>query len=460
MTITSPPVSRRGFTLVELLVAISLVVLVSAMLATAMSSSVQEARIRRAKGELLNYGQLIQSRVNTIAFGGLNLNESPKRVRESSRGSGLGTIRKGTGDRIPDPEVTSEDKSRMRTLARRDFARMVLPECQADLFYPPASLQYRTDLGGVDDGSFRPACAQIPPPPAWNQMRALLGLRTGEGINDYMKWTERNGKSPNRPPNLENPTSNPQVDAIDLFQTYEVFQKACTHREEYVDPDKLDPIKWTRQYESAECLYLILSTYAIDGGVARDHIPERSIGDLDEDGVPEVLDPWGIPVVFMRSPVGLQGRGFKNQSLAGTVDPDPFDFLATDFRYQVNNENEHPLYLTPVIVSAGQDQAFGIITPETIQDSFYSSSAITLANPPRPLWKGARFGSNSTKEMAYRYPDPFFNVLSGTLVIQPGDDPANPTFTSIGMAKSGGGMGFPIDTNEAADNITSIDSDI
>lgn len=349
----------------------------------------------------------------------------------------------------------------MRLLARRDFARMVLPECQADLFYPPASLQYRSDFGGINDSRVRPTCAQIPPPPAWDQMRSLLRLRTGEEINDYMKWTEQKGKSPNRPPNLEKPTTNPQVDAITLFQEYEVFRKACTHLADYVDPDQLQSLGWTRQYESAECLYLILATYRIEGGVAIDNIPERNIGDVDEDGVPEILDPWGQPVVFIRSPVGLQGRGFKNLSFSGVVDPDPFDFLATDFRYQSSNPNEQPLYLAPVIISAGQDGEFGIVTPEVVENDFYSSSAVALENPPTPLWTQARFGGGAGKTMVYRYPDPFFNVMSGSLVIpHSGDDLLNPNFSSIGLAKQGQGMGCPIDLDQAADNITSIDSDI
>lgn len=444
--------SKAGFTLVELLVAISLVALVSAMLSTAMSGAVREARLKRAQGELLNYGQLLQAKMNSIAFGRLNINQSPIRFQQEETPSGLGT-RSNSNTVLSDSDIESNDLSRMRMLARRDFARMSLPECQADLFYPPATLQFRIDIRNSNNGVMSPSCAQISPPPAWDRMRSLLGLRTGSEIDDYMRWAELQSIIPSVPTALENPVTNPQVDAIAKLQEDDVFFKACTRKGSLAPPDTLETLTWTREYESAECLYLILATYKLTDGMAIDNVPARSIGDLDEDGVPEILDPWGEPVVFMRSPVGLEGRGLGT----ATSDPDPFDFLATDFRYQVSDPSQHPTYLAPVVISAGQDGEFGIRTPETIEDDFYSASAIALTDPPLPLRPISLSSGASHSRMVFRYPDPFFDVDSGVreLSHRAGND-----FQNILRAKRGGGLGSTVDRDTVADNVTSIDSNI
>lgn len=461
---------RSAFTLIELLVAMSLVAMVSAMLTTGMRGAIRQAREKRARGEFINYTQLILARYNSIAFGGLNINQAP--IRRPSRVSGLGTTTE-SGIALADNEIQSLDTSRMRMLARRDFARMVLPECQADLFYPPATLQYRMNLGS-NSGQMSPSCAQVSPPPAWDQMRSLLGLRTGEGINDYLRLLKARRIPTGLLEDQQNPATNPQFDCIEGLRQNTVFRKACTHGVSTADPDSLIPITWSREYESAECLYLILATYRLAGGVAIDNVPERNIGDLDNDGVPEILDPWGRPVVFMRSPVGLKGRGVDAQF----GDADPFDFLATDHRYRLS-VNQYPVYLSPVVVSAGQDGEFGLVTPETIPDIFYSSSATYLSVSPQPQ-RLSSYAQNGAGPMTHRYPDPFYNVKS--LVKDPefgaatsltdlpdqsvsgGPQPNrvldSSTFGGIQIAKQAGGMGAFINVDFAADNVTSLDSDL
>ena len=443
---------RNGFTLVELLVAMSLVALVSAMLTTGMRGAIRQAREKRAQGEFLNYSQLILARYNSIAFGGVNLRFAPLNRSNSGATGGLGSAG------LTDDEIHSLDLSRLKMLARRDFARMVLPECQADLFYPPATLQLRMDLDTVEQ-RMSPSCAQISPPPAWDQMRSLLGLRTGEGINDYLRTQ---GLS-------SNPTTNPLFDCIDGLRENEQFREACT-RTATATPQVLT---WTREYESAECLYLILATYRLAGGLAIDNVPERNIADLDNDGVPEILDPWGRPVVFMRSPVGLKGRGVD--ALFGEADP--FDFLGSDYRYEFEVA-KYPVFLSPVIISAGQDGEFGLITPETVKDIFYSSSATYLDTAPQPQCQSIHSGGG-VKPMTHRYPDPFHNVAA--LVRDPdfstaeslsqitGAATSGPlpnrvmftqTFSGIRDAKQFGGLGGLISSETAADNITSLDSDL
>ncbi len=438
--------AKFGFTLVELLIVIALIGLVSAMLAQAMSGTLRQARERRGKGELLNYGQMLQSRMNAIAFA--ELKNNPSSISSSAIPSGL-----GMGPTINRNELTSNDRLRTDMLARRDFARMALPECRADLLYPPATLQYRVLPSSGSGVSAR--ALKITPPPYWDQMRTVIGLRTAAEINDAWASLKLLPASP---------ATSPFVDSILLFQTNANFRKICSER---IVPDPYGR-EWDRKNESAECLYLILSTAPLNDKMWIDLVPARNIGDTDNDGVPEILDPWGVPVAFIRSPIGLKGRGFGESS--SSIDPDPFDFVGTDFRYQNTNPQFHPFYVPPAVISAGQDGEFGIRTPESIPDDYYSSSAVQLAGPPTPL----RFNGS-----VFRYPDPFFDVStlsssSNMRTLSWSGQIVDPIFSSTQRAKSGGGIGSTLDVDSdptdfinhfepdpaAADNLTSIDSDI
>ena len=38
-----------------------------------------------------------------------------------------------------------------------------------------------------------------------------------------------------------------------------------------------------------------------------DFFTEGEIGDVDNDGMPEILDPWGVPIYFLRWAPGFRG---------------------------------------------------------------------------------------------------------------------------------------------------------
>jgi len=78
--------NRLGFTLVELLVVVALVSIVSGMLAAALSSAQQDAAARRGKVELLNYGQILQTRLAAIAFTSIDTLERDRSVERVSGG--------------------------------------------------------------------------------------------------------------------------------------------------------------------------------------------------------------------------------------------------------------------------------------------------------------------------------------------------------------------------------------
>jgi prepilin-type N-terminal cleavage/methylation domain-containing protein len=59
-------------------------------------------------------------------------------------------------------------------------------------------------------------------------------------------------------------------------------------------------------HESAECLYLIVTTNIDSSEVSSEHITPQDWGDTDQDGMPEFLDAWGKPIEFLRWAPGIE----------------------------------------------------------------------------------------------------------------------------------------------------------
>ncbi len=124
---------------------------------------------------------------------------------------------------------------------------------------------------------------------------------------------------------------------------------------------------WTPEHEQAECLYLILATMRDGDTTGLDFFTEGEIGDADGDGMPEIQDPWGVPIYFLR-----WAPGFRSDIQLGDIEPteagnaglgngDPFDPLKIDGRWRDGIEYNDPFLLHPVVVSAGRDKLFGMI---------------------------------------------------------------------------------------------------
>jgi prepilin-type N-terminal cleavage/methylation domain-containing protein len=182
---------------------------------------------------------------------------------------------------------------------------------------------------------------------------------------------------------------------------------------------------WTRQHQGSECLYLILSTIKDNDKSALEFFTPDEIGDVDGDGMKEILDGFGQPIEFLRwapgysqmpgpdGQWGVAGTNDDNDSAGNTDDvfeagwpgsddvvpptlqtrislkhlelsaieyaPDPFDPLRVDPRVsQVDffpaqgvhfpataadlNINNDTYELKPLIFSAGLDKEYHIVT--------------------------------------------------------------------------------------------------
>ena len=121
---------------------------------------------------------------------------------------------------------------------------------------------------------------------------------------------------------------------------------------------------WTEEHETAECLYLILSMMDDGERSVLSSIGAGEIGDLDNDGMPEILDAWKAPIVFLRWPAGFTEQAaspaFPYSDLLHTDHEDPFDPLYADLRWPPvdNDANNDPFELVPLILSAGKDKIY------------------------------------------------------------------------------------------------------
>ena len=155
---------QTGFTLVELLVVITLMVTLGGILTYALASAETEARIKRTQADVLSIGQILQSRTSEVSLGRIELAYDPI---AGSAGTVGGYPADLTG-------LSAAERSRLILMARRDMLRMVMPECRADLLYPPASLHFRTPA--VGGGAWVANVASVKAPAQWERMRTLAGL--------------------------------------------------------------------------------------------------------------------------------------------------------------------------------------------------------------------------------------------------------------------------------------------
>lgn len=415
--------TRNAFTLVELLVVIALISVLTGMMSYALAGARQDAKIKRAEAEIALISSILQFKMNEI-------NMQPVSFVppfETSPDAPSAAIRPGI------------ETNRVAMLARRDLLRMTLPQCRADLLYPPARLQYRK---AVNASSARPCAAKVKQPAEWGAMRRLAGFQYYTGSMVELR--------PGVPPGIFSlaltdsiggttgyfgSTSGTAVRAAlgsirqQSSGTLGVIDLADGVAQPWgPDLSADDAGIWTRQYESAECLYLILATTEIYGQRAIDLLGERSIANLDNDNVPEIVDPWGVPYEFIRDANGFSfpfyGKTVAYSSNSANLPDAPHpagadsnDFMRTDFRFQSVVSGAHSYRLAPIVVSAGGDGAFGFRrTFDRFGDFAIGTAGISprqsIGNLSLDPASVVAAGFGPVLPGTYQYPDPYLNVTN------------------------------------------------
>ncbi|MDP7019038.1 MAG: hypothetical protein QGG36_24795 [Pirellulaceae bacterium] len=173
---------------------------------------------------------------------------------------------------------------------------------------------------------------------------------------------------------------------------------------------------WTPQFQSSECLYLILATTRDGETSALDYFRENEVGDLDNDGMREILDGWGNPILFLRWAPGFSSHpgpdgGWGNvnvdddgdgidddageagwpssdditisqiQSRNSEKSGDPMDPRRVDPRWRDANTSFDPFALYPLVFSAGEDKEYGIY----VEDGYSPPDLRNVDNRTAPI---------------------------------------------------------------------------
>ena len=132
---------------------------------------------------------------------------------------------------------------------------------------------------------------------------------------------------------------------------------------------------------------MILAGMQDDSGSALDSFGSSEIGNVDGDDVPEILDAFGKPIVWLRWAPGWRSPlqyGPAQQPQDPKFSPDGIDLGKADSRWiNVNpgDETDDPYAMFPLIVSAGPDEVYGIADLDSPSGIQYSMTP-TRPNDP------------------------------------------------------------------------------
>lgn len=126
-------------------------------------------------------------------------------------------------------------------------------------------------------------------------------------------------------------------------------------------------VNWELTNANAELLFAIVEDATADGATALEAFGASEIGDTDGDGLKEFIDAWGNPIGWIRWPSGspevlfshpdpLDPRLVQNGRL--TLSDEPYDKFASDPGWGTDYPSS-PMGM-PLVVSAGNDGVFGI----------------------------------------------------------------------------------------------------
>jgi prepilin-type N-terminal cleavage/methylation domain-containing protein len=398
--------NSQAFTLVELLVVISIIGFMSGMFIVAYRGASQESQVLKTRSTIQKISEVLNARMDEYV-------NFPLALRTSS---------------IPlPPDVASWNsamesavtlKERARLLALRDLIRMEMPDHPDDLKY---TTFWKTKLGFTGYPVFLPKT--IPT----GLGNTFVSPIPGFGIS--APFTARTTAMMNR---LSAATS------------------------------PIQPLKdWDDFNANAELLYLIVEGSDLNGTSAIELFGKSEIGDTDRDGLNEFIDAFGTPIRWIRWPAGFAGASryypdMLDPSLVSSanrlvVNSEPIDRLGTDPGWGTPVQKPG-IGLTPLVISAGLDGKFGIRFREINRNNLPASIPIavgTYGSVTSYSSAEAPWVESPSKYGLSGFTDPWF--------------PRDPTVIGVRMGETVSASdlnfenGVPVGPVHAGDNISNFD---
>lgn len=175
-------------------------------------------------------------------------------------------------------------------------------------------------------------------------IREIMRMEMPERWSDIIDPSEDDEKTPNL------------VVAIPITvgsNTVNLYRPALSqiYAQHYINV-KLNQPDITPDYSPAECLYMLVSLGMPE---EMEQFHQSEIGDVDGDQMPEFIDGWGRPIMWLRYAPGFSTDGTNTYSDIQIADHinhhDPFDTRRVD---------GNAYHLIPLIYSAGANGRYGI----------------------------------------------------------------------------------------------------
>ncbi len=401
--------NRHGFTLVELLVVISIIGFISGMFLVAFRGASQEASTQKTRTTIQKISEVLNARMDEYINFPISLRIA----------SGILPPNVVSWDTSTNGETVVLLRERARLLVLRDLIRMEMPD-------HPDDLKYTT---------------------FW---RSIL---TGQALTQY-------------PENLPRGVSTGLGTNVPLATPGYLVSAPVTSRVKALITRLIDPKqpskprdKWDELYANEELLFLIVEGSELNGSSAIELFGKSEVADTDNDGLNEFVDAFGKPIRWIRWPAGFSGASkfypdMLDPSLVTSdgrlvVNSEPLDRLGTDPGWKTSAQKPGT-GLSPLVISAGVDRAFGIRFRELNR---YSPPSI----PPTPV--GRFFGIDSYSNAEAPWSDNRYGLTGFTDPWFPRRAPVK----GIRMGETVNGEiydlenGVQVGPQHAGDNITNFD---
>ncbi len=320
--------TRIGFTLVELLVVISIITFMSGMFIVAYRGAAQESSNQKTRTTIQKISEVLNARMDEYTNYPLAL-RNPAAALPPDMVSWDAT-----------KESVSFLRERARLLVLRDLIRMEMPD-------HPDDLKYTTFwLSSLSITAIKQNLPRVVP--------TGLGKTAGVAIPGF------------------------QVSAPLTARTKAMMSRLSKA------PD-LPITNWDESNANAELLFLIVEGSDLNGTSAIELFGKSEIKDTDEDGLNEFVDAFGKPIRWIRWPAGFSGASrfypdmldpklVSNGTLL--VNSEPLDRLGTD-PGRITTTQKPGTGLSPLVISGGLDRAFGI--------RFREINRYSATPPPPPM---------------------------------------------------------------------------